>query len=329
MSNLPQIRPRATRLMRPAIVLCLALAGAMASGAGAQTRPFGVSGDGSGTATPGDPHPASASIVARLGDCPVEQLRQGWARLQSLEAVAVEEEVLRLCTERAERIALFLRAMETIDTALADSLPRPAAPPATTISDPVPEPQPRPAPPQDAPPDPGAARPAVSPEPGPPPPTVSPDIARPFDVTDPTNAAPPRPRTWHVVFVVRSGDGPWRAGLVTRRAWPLPDPILVAPAGGEPPDPGTDQSASPAPRVAGSPGAGDRDGLVLTGQGDRLDGDIEVVRIDAAGVRVRAVAAGDRSEDRLLPWAEAPGVGSPGRTEWIVTRVTDRQGGGV
>ena len=326
MSNVSQIRPPATRLMRPAIVLSLALACAMASGAGAQTRPFGVPGGGSGTATPDVPQPGSGSIAARLGDCPVEELRRGWAGLQSLEAVAVEEEVLRRCTERAERIALFLRAMEAIDTAMADSLPRPAAP-AVTNSDPAPASEPRPAPPQDAPPDPGAAPPPVPPEPGPTT-TVSPDTARPFDGTVPADAAPPPPKNWHVAFVVRSGDGPWKAGLVTRRAWPLPDPVVVAPAAGEPPDPGTDRSGVPAPRVAGSPRTGDRDGPVLTGQGDRLDGDIEIVRIDAVGVRVRAISARPGSDERLLPWAEAPGVGSPGRTEWIVTRVTDRQGGG-
>ena len=65
-----------------------------ATPAEAQSRPFGTSSD--------------SDLRTTLGDCPVNALRAAWDEMDALEAVAVETEVLRLCTDRAEAINRLL-----------------------------------------------------------------------------------------------------------------------------------------------------------------------------------------------------------------------------
>ncbi len=67
------------------------------------------------------------SFRERIGECPVEQLRAAWGELSPLEGAAVEAEVLRLCTERAELINGFIRAQAGLDIALGGLLAGQAA----------------------------------------------------------------------------------------------------------------------------------------------------------------------------------------------------------
>ena len=62
---------------------------------------------------------AHADLRTTLGDCPVAALRAAWGDMMPLEAVAVEAEVLRLCTERAEAINRFLGTQVELDAAVA------------------------------------------------------------------------------------------------------------------------------------------------------------------------------------------------------------------
>ena len=70
-----------------------------------QSRPLGPGGSG--------------DLRATLGDCPVAALRAAWGDMMPLEAIAVEAEVLRLCTERAEAINRFLAMQVELDAAVA------------------------------------------------------------------------------------------------------------------------------------------------------------------------------------------------------------------
>ena len=70
-----------------------------------QSRPLGPGG--------------STDLRTTLGDCPVVALRAAWGDMMPLEAVAVEAEVLRLCTERAEAINRFLGTQVELDAAVA------------------------------------------------------------------------------------------------------------------------------------------------------------------------------------------------------------------
>ncbi|WP_419738567.1 hypothetical protein [Ruegeria sp.] len=74
-----------------------------------------------------------ASPQAVLGECPVELLRAAWGELDAGTAVAIEQEVLDLCTDRLERIdrLMTLRAQVGAHLAILDP-PDPAeAPPAS------------------------------------------------------------------------------------------------------------------------------------------------------------------------------------------------------
>ena len=68
-----------------------------------QSRPLGPGG--------------SADLRTTLGDCPVTALRAAWGDMMPLEAVAVEAEVLRLCTElrRTSRNFGWFLAVVAID----------------------------------------------------------------------------------------------------------------------------------------------------------------------------------------------------------------------
>ena len=85
----------------------VALVGLLATplAATGQSRPLGPGG--------------STDLRTTLGDCPVAALRAAWGDMMPLEAVAVEAEVLRLCTERAEAINRFLGTQVELDAAVA------------------------------------------------------------------------------------------------------------------------------------------------------------------------------------------------------------------
>ena len=101
----------------------------MATSTAAQGRPFGI--------------PPPADVRATLGDCPVEALRDAWDGMDALEAVAVEAEVLRLCTERADAIAGLLERQTDLDAAVAVLRGRDGRPPEPVVGDmsiPMPDP---------------------------------------------------------------------------------------------------------------------------------------------------------------------------------------------
>ena len=84
----------------------------------------------------GTPPPSADTYADRLGDCPVENLRDAWSGMDTLEAVAVEQEVMRLCTERAELTADFLKAYNDLRGAMGDLLPPlPAAAAAAAVGE--------------------------------------------------------------------------------------------------------------------------------------------------------------------------------------------------
>ncbi len=95
----------------PAVLLGLAVVLSLPATGHSQARPVG--------APPSSPQ----AVAERLGECPVENLRNAWADMEALEVVAVEQEVLRLCTERAELTAGFLKAHQELRTAVGDLLP--------------------------------------------------------------------------------------------------------------------------------------------------------------------------------------------------------------
>ena len=115
----PMLRPAFASA--PAVLLGLAVALSPPATGHSQARPVG--------APPSSPQ----AVGDRLGECPVEDLRAAWSGMDALEAVAVEQEVLRLCTRRAELTAGFLKAHKELRAALGDLLPpSPAAAAATS-----------------------------------------------------------------------------------------------------------------------------------------------------------------------------------------------------
>ncbi len=72
----------------------------------AQSDPFGADADG------------QADLRALFGDCPRERLTEAWNEIEGLEAAAVELEVLRICTDRAEAIARLMDAQARLDGSL-------------------------------------------------------------------------------------------------------------------------------------------------------------------------------------------------------------------
>ena len=72
----------------------------------AQTDPFGADAD------------AQADLRSLFGDCPRERLTEAWNEIEGLEAAAVELEVLRICTDRAEAIARLMDAQARLDGSL-------------------------------------------------------------------------------------------------------------------------------------------------------------------------------------------------------------------
>ena len=137
---------------------------------------------------------------ARLGDCPVEQLRAAWGGMSTLEAAAVEAEVLRLCTERAEAINRFIRSQDELDVALGGLVARQATAKAPPAASDIP------------------ANPPVDPDPdraGDRMPARSSDFPPPA-ADGVTMAAPPPDRgtpVWLVSYTVQAGGGPWLAML--------------------------------------------------------------------------------------------------------------------
>lgn len=68
------------------------------------------------------------AIQDRLGACPVEEMREAFADMDALERVAVEQEVLRLCTARAVLVGEFLAAHRDLRAALGPLVPELPAP---------------------------------------------------------------------------------------------------------------------------------------------------------------------------------------------------------
>lgn len=68
------------------------------------------------------------AIQDRLGPCPIEELREAWSDMEAVERAAVEQEVIRLCTERAVLIGEFLGAHRDLRAALGPLVPELPAP---------------------------------------------------------------------------------------------------------------------------------------------------------------------------------------------------------
>lgn len=68
------------------------------------------------------------AIQDRLGACPIEELREAWSDMEAVERAAVEQEVIRLCTERAVLIGEFLGAHRDLRAALGPLVPELPAP---------------------------------------------------------------------------------------------------------------------------------------------------------------------------------------------------------
>ena len=92
----------------------------------AQADPFGADANG------------QADLRALFGDCPRERLTEAWNEIEGLEAAAVELEVLRICTDRAEAIARLMDAQARLDGSLGilrASGATPSAVPAPAVAD--------------------------------------------------------------------------------------------------------------------------------------------------------------------------------------------------
>ncbi len=248
------------------------------------------------TAEDSRPFGVTPEVSVRLGDCPVAALRRAWDGLDTLEALAVEEEVLRLCTDRAERIAAFLEAQGAIDTAMTGLLPPPPdggpGPDMSFDAEPV-DPVLRPAPDSDpaAPTDIRTDR-----EPG------APDRET---IDSPT----PTQTVWQVLYTVRAGEGAWTASITGTREVPVP---LFPTA---PPDGALDTaSGMPAPVFDWITKT---DGPLLRKAGDTLPDGRRIARIDAAGV-----AVGDPGPLETLPWVgNTADSNRPGAAHWVVSPV--------
>lgn len=100
----------------PALSQVLALVLALVPAAHAQVRPVGA------------PSMSQEAIQDRLGPCPVEELREAWSDMEAVERAAVEQEVIRLCTERAVLVREFLAAHRDLRAALGELVPELPAP---------------------------------------------------------------------------------------------------------------------------------------------------------------------------------------------------------
>ena len=93
-------------MLRHALPVALTLFLALPATGIAQSDPFGADANG------------QADLRALFGDCPRERLTEAWNEIEGLEAAAVELEVLRICTDRAEAIARLMDAQARLDGAL-------------------------------------------------------------------------------------------------------------------------------------------------------------------------------------------------------------------
>lgn len=286
----------------------LLLTFALAPGADAQVRPVGA------------PPISPRAIQDRLGACPVEAMRAAWADMDALERVAVEQEVLRLCTERAVLVGEFLAAHRDLRAALGElvpGLPAPAVVPAVadageTSSAAVPGPDV--AATEDAPPDePGTVSVAGPPGNGagdreivdlPPPGAASQTAVLAGGGTAPSVPEP----SWEVLFTAKRSDGAWLAMIRETYPAPLALPALL-PADGE-----TAVELPPVhvPRPPES---------VLLSEGELLAaGGPMVVRIDGLGVEI---AEGAEGEAVALPWASGASATEPGRPDFLYLKEED------
>ena len=190
-----KVSPRRRSAAASALAVALALVtvlSALPQTAAAQSRPLGGRGEQADT----------PDIRDRLGGCPAESLRAAYAELGPLQGAAVEAEVLRLCTERAEQIGRLLTAQAELDAALgglAESRRGTTEPPAVCVpSDPVTADLPPAPPAPEEPPLPNDT--GIRPDPG-----IEPGAAGGGE------DEPPPP--WLVMWIARSGDGPWLARL--------------------------------------------------------------------------------------------------------------------
>lgn len=264
--------------MRPASVFLIVAVTVTATGpALSQSRALGAS--------------DARSIAETLGTCPAELLRAAWFEIDALEAAAVEEEVLRYCTARAEAISEFLLTYGQLEEAVANHL-SPVAPPPPVFPDP----------------------PAALPDPMPPELVTTP-LAETIDqlieatplIEDIGTAeiveSPPEMR-WHVLFTARAGDGGWRAGLQRSDRIRVEQETVISEEGGT--------TAVDAifewVRDSSPP--------LIVSAGDRLPNGFEVVRVAAEVVQVRPQGGGSGAD---LPWVEAGDPSAPGQSQWSFT----------
>ena len=99
---------------RPPLLLAAMLLALPAGSARAQSRPLGGE-------TPSDYQPAdtAATIRQMLGSCPIDELRAAWGETDVFEGVAVNEEVLRICTGWADDITRVVTAHREAEAAVA------------------------------------------------------------------------------------------------------------------------------------------------------------------------------------------------------------------
>ena len=250
-----------------------------------------------------DPLPPP-SVSDILGDCPVEELRAAWPEMEALEAAAVEQEVLRLCTERARVINEFLKAQRSLNEALNEPGPAVWTEPPQTVNA---EKNSEPVTGLDSGNDArarllGAAQADTGGSIG-----SSPlDELLPGPPTSRTEIAPSG-QEWQVLFTVRGTDDHWRAWIERPgpASW-LSSPFAADSEAGD----GTELLPIPTERH-------------LVGEGDRLpDDDREVTRINEDGVHV-VDAAGTTSQ---LRWSTARQGIEPGDLEFRFSR-QEGQGG--
>ncbi|MDE0694942.1 MAG: hypothetical protein OXH76_03805 [Boseongicola sp.] len=277
------------------------------------------------------------AILERLGPCPVEELRQAWPEMETLERAAVEQEVIRLCTERAVLVGEFLAAHRDLRAALGPlvpELPGPVPAPAAGRSR------------NDVPPADQAADVAASPvdpsgqdggllerlsgtlgfeavadapnPPGdqagdlpfrdlPPPGAVPPEggDVRTTALGEADAPAVPAGRSWEVLFTARRSDGAWLAMIRETNPAPLVLPAL-SPFEGE-------EAAALPPVLAPRP---PESALVSEGEPLAAGGPV-VLRINARGVEITPESDGDAV---VLPWASGASAIEPGRPDFLFVK---------
>ena len=118
--------PRCQAVLQRSLPAAMAVLLALPATCIAQSEPFGTVADG------------QADLRALFGDCPRERLTEAWNEIEGLEAAAVELEVLRICTDRAEAIARLMDAQARLDGSLGilrASGATPSAVPAPVMAD--------------------------------------------------------------------------------------------------------------------------------------------------------------------------------------------------